>query len=152
EDGVDRLYINQNDTADANDRIVFFKDGTNNWYAGIGFESDAVRLKTTQPSDHKAKCISGLFDVPIQLQARKSICIRFYISGSVKDPGEIKENISQVRRNLPDLFVKKRIRYGVLEKTAEIKIPDTLLQKAYRWGKYNTDWLQREVPGFGKGL
>ena len=147
DDGADRY-----DSSNGGDRLVVFKDGSNSWFAGIGFELNTFRLKKIQHTDYKGKGVSGLFEIPINLPAGKSTCFRIYISGSIKGVREIKENISLVRTNLADLFAQKKNRYEVLEKTAEIKVPDSLLQKAYRWGKYNTDWLQRDVPGFGRGL
>jgi glycogen debranching enzyme len=50
-----------------------------------------------------------------------------------------------------DWFAKKK-RYEQLAQQAEIQIPDPELQRAYRWIKYNSDWLVRDVPGIGRGF
>jgi glycogen debranching enzyme len=147
EDGVDRI-----DSAKSNDKQVIFKDAANSWYAGIGSDLKTVGLKSLRSREQKAKCISGIFETPIDLDAGKSMSFRLYISGSTKNAAEVKENISQVESNLPTLFAQKKNRFEGIETLADIRIPDTLLQTAYRWGKYNTDWLRRDVPGFGKGL
>jgi glycogen debranching enzyme len=39
-----------------------------------------------------------------------------------------------------------------LAQQAEIQVPDPELQRTYRWIKYNSDWLVREVPGIGRGF
>ncbi|HEY2349175.1 MAG TPA: hypothetical protein VGH64_09175, partial [Puia sp.] len=145
-DGADRI-----DSSATGKGMTIFKDALNSWYAGIGFD-EKIHLKKTQPTGYKGKGVSGVFETLVDLAAGQSTVLRFYISGSIKGAGEIKDNISIATGRLVELFTQKKNRYELIEKTAEIKIPDPLLQKAYRWGKYNTDWLQRDVPGFGRGL
>ncbi len=46
----------------------------------------------------------------------------------------------------------KKARYTGLAQKSKLTIPDKELEKAFRWVKYNTDWLVRDVPGQGRGL
>ncbi|HAH25549.1 MAG TPA: hypothetical protein DCL77_17625 [Prolixibacteraceae bacterium] len=132
--------------------ILYFRDKSNTWYTGIGFENDPVQFKGLKKTAYKGKGVTGITILPCQLPAGKSFNFRFYISGSLSGIGEIDQNISAVRSKLLDLFYRKENRYAAIAKTAEIIVPDQLLQTAYNWGKYATDWLVRDVPSLGHGL
>ena len=70
----------------------------------------------------------------------------------MKNETEIQENLRVAKENLKDLYEQKRLRYEEIDRTAAITIPDTLLMTAYQWGKYNSDWLVRDVPGLGNAM
>ena len=88
----------------------------------------------------------------LNLAANEVRNIRFFISGSMKNETEIQENLRVAKENLKDLYEQKRLRYEEIDRTAAITIPDTLLMTAYQWGKYNSDWLVRDVPGLGNAM
>ncbi|HEY3370429.1 MAG TPA: hypothetical protein VGK10_06255 [Prolixibacteraceae bacterium] len=147
--------IDQKDTLyqfDQKRSILYFRDSGNSWYTGIGFENDPVQFKGLKKTAYKGQGISGVLSLPCDLPAGKSFRFRFYISGSLTGIGEIDRNISTVRSKLSDLFFRKKNRYTTIEQTAEIRVPDQLLESAYNWGKYSTDWLVRDVPSLGHGL
>lgn len=137
---------------DNSNHILFFKDEVNTWYTGIGFENNKARFRETQKTKYKGKGITGVITLQCDLEAGTFQYFRFYIAGSVKNSNEIIKNISLAKTQLVSLFDQKKKRYNTIEKTAEIIVPDTLVQTAYNWGKYATDWLQRDIPGLGKGL
>jgi hypothetical protein len=147
QDGADQFI-----SFDSIGRLLIFKDQSNLWYAGIGFENHNVRLLEVKKSAYKGMGKTGVVRIKLDLPAGRSKYVRLYLSGSEKDNREIKENILKAEAGLPDLFEQKRKRYQKMENTAEISVPDSLVQTAYNWGKYTTDWLQREVPGLGRGL
>ncbi len=132
--------------------ILTFKDGNNDWYTGIQSDNPATRLKEIKKSVRKSKGITGVMEIDLDLPAGSSKYLHIYISGSSKSNRESDENLTYVSSRLKDLFQIKKKRYGQIEKTAEIILPDTGLQTAYTWGKYATDWLQRDIPGTGRGL
>jgi len=140
------------DSFDKNNDILYFRDLGNPWYAGIGFENSQVRCKRIKKASDKGNGISAFTSVPCLIPAAGSITFRFYLSGSLTGKTEIEQNISKVRLQLPNLFSIKKLRYDSIEKTAQITIPDKLLETAFNWGKYSTDWLVRDVPGLGQGL
>ena len=137
---------------DKNRSILYFRDKGNSWYTGVGFENSLVQFKGLKKTTYKGKGLTGITTLPCQIPAGKTVSFRFYISGSLKDVGEIEKNISLVREKLSELFYSKKKRYTEIEKTAKIIVPDQLLETAYNWGKYSTDWLVRDVPGMGQGL
>ena len=147
--------IDQKDTLATFDKqraILYFRDKGNSWFTGIGFGTDRVQFNGLKKTSYKGKGVTGVTSLPCQIPAGKSFSFRFYISGSLKGIGEIDQNISAARSKLLDLFYRKKNRYTTIEKTAEIIVPDELLQTAYNWGKYTTDWLVRDVPSLGHGL
>lgn len=147
--------IDQQDTLvtfDRNHNILYFRDKGNTWYAGVGFENNLVHFKEQKKSIYKGNGITGVSTLQCFIPEEKSISFRFYISGSLSGMGEIAKNISYAKSQLSSLFYSKKQRYSTIEKTAEINVPDKRLETAYKWGKYATDWLVRDVPGMGKGL
>jgi len=140
------------DSFDKNHAILYFRDQGNHWYAGIGFEKNQVRCKTKKKASDKWNGITGVTSLQCVIPATSSSIFRFYLSGSLTGKSEIEQNISKVRWQLQYLFSTKKLRYDSIESTAKITIPDKLLETAYTWGKYSTDWLVRDVPGLGQGL
>jgi glycogen debranching enzyme len=148
-------WIDHQDTLvslDKNHNILCFRDKGNNWFAGIGFENNQVQFKELKKTNYKGNGITGVSTLQCFIPGGKKFTFRFYISGSLSGVGEIEKNISYAKFHLFSLFNNKKERYNAIEKTAEIRIPDKLLETAYNWGKYTTDWLMRDVPGMGQGL
>ena len=137
---------------DTDHSVMYYRDQVNSWYAGIGFENNGVQLRELQKTPFKDKGITGVSLLQCHIPAGKSFEFRFYVSGSLSGTGEIEKNISVARSQLSQLFNDKKKRYHSIEETAEIAVPDKLLETAYAWGKYNTDWLLRDVPAMGEGL
>ncbi|SBV93730.1 conserved hypothetical protein [uncultured Dysgonomonas sp.] len=132
---------------------IIVKDSLNEWYAGISSETDSLIIASSEDSRLKGKGISIRLNIPAQdLKAKEKKIVRFYMSGSMKNTTEIDQNLKIAKENIKNLFADKKQRYADIDRRAEITIPDTLLMQAYRWGKYNTDWLVRDVPGMGQGL
>jgi len=147
--------MDEKDTLDHVDNaksIVYFRDKVNTWYAGIGFDNPRVHFKGLKKTMYNDKGITGVTSIRCVIQARKSYCYRFYVSGSISGITEIENTITTVRSQLSQLYKEKKQRYSDIDNTAEIIIPDKKLEKAYTWGKYSTDWLIREVPGMGRGM
>ena len=146
-DGADTLasYIEKSN-------LFIFKDGLNTWYTGMGFENNHAKFKAIKKTSYKGKGITSEVTLQYHLAPGAAEYFRFYISGSTGNSNEIVKNISSVKNQLAFLFEQKKKRYQTIEQTATVKVPDSLLQTAYNWGKYATDWLQRDVPGLGKGL
>lgn len=148
-------WIDQQDTlvtVDKNHHILYFRDKGNNWNTGIGFENSQFQFKELKKSVYKGNGITGVSTLQCSIPAGKTFTFRVYSSGSLYGMEEIEKNISYAKSQLSSLFDSKKDRYNTIEKIAEINVPDKLLETAYRWGKYATDWLMRDVPGMGQGL
>jgi len=133
--------------------MILIQDSLNSWYAGITVEDHTWKIRQVSDSEWKGMGITVSTQLStITLQPGEEKSIRFYIGGSMKSPMEVEQNIQVARENLPELLKQKINRFEQIDRRAEITIPDTLLMKAYQWGKYNTDWLIRDVPGMGRAM
>lgn len=132
---------------------IIIKDSLNKWFAGISSETDSIIIAGSENSILKGQGISVRLKIPEQdLEADEKKVVRFYISGSMKNTTEVDQNLKIAKENIKSLFAEKKQRYAEIDRRAQITIPDTLLMQAYQWGKYNTDWLVRDIPGMGQGL
>lgn len=146
-DGQDYLIEN----GEYNTFVV--KDSLNNWFVGITSDADSLQLISNQKSEMKGNELNlKLKTRSIAINPNEKYTVRFYIGGSINNIEEVNENLSFAKNNIKDLFNKKKERYNEIDNTASITVPDTLLMKAYQWGKYNTDWLIRDVPNMGRGI
>jgi glycogen debranching enzyme len=95
---------------------------------------------------------SAAFGVQLNIPAGSELIFPIYIAGSTESELRALETIADLRENLEaDWFSKKR-RYEEISEKSAIDIPDKQLQKAFKWTKYNTDWLVRDVPDLGRGF
>jgi glycogen debranching enzyme len=88
----------------------------------------------------------------LTIPAQGTINLPITIAGSYQSAQEAKEQFTKASRNPAQLLGQKKNRYQQIAQTARLNIPDEKLQQAYRWVKYNTDWLIRDVPQVGRGL
>lgn len=147
--------IDQQDTLakfDKEKSILYFRDKGNTWFTGIGLDNNQTLFSHLKKTTYNDKGITGVTTLRCDIPSKKSFTYRFYISGSLSGTKEIESNIRTAGSQLSTLFASKKNRYESIEKMAEIIIPDKLLETAYTWGKYSTDWLVRDVPGLGRGM
>jgi glycogen debranching enzyme len=89
-------------------------------------------------------------DITLEAGAKKSL--RFVIAGSSTSEAEARATYLELLQNAGPLLVEKRDRYAALAEKSKLSIPDTALQQAFEWLKYNSDWMIQEVPGIGRGI
>lgn len=143
-DGKDELLSSGN-----NNDIYVVKDHNNAWFAGIAVKGAKTSL---QQQEGGGNTLNTALLSDIHVPKEGTAYIRYFVSGSTNSAHEITKNISRASERLPQLFNAKAQRYVAISKQASISVPDTLLQQAYEWGKYNSDWLVREVPGMGRAM
>ncbi len=132
--------------------ICIIKDSLNCWFAGISSEETLILSEPSQ-NQFKGQGICTNFQPLIQqIPSGTKKTLRFYIAGSNSNKTEVEQNLQFCIQNVERLFNEKKQRYHQIDKRAHITIPDTLLAQAYQWGKYNNDWLIREVPEMGRGM
>ncbi|MEX6690413.1 hypothetical protein QTN47_23075 [Danxiaibacter flavus] len=143
-DGKDELA-----SADDNKGMYFIKDHNNTWFAGIAVEGAKTNL---QKQEGAGNTLNAAFASDLRVRKNRTAYVRYFISGSINNAREAGGMISIVRNDLARMFFQKAMRYEVIARQAHVSIPDTLLQQAYEWGKYNSDWLVRDVPGMGRAM
>ena len=146
-DGKDNVY-----RFDKKTNTLILKDSLSPWFAGIALEGKNVSFLGNEKSKLKGNGTTVSLQKTIVLEGNKTQIVRFYISGSIHNPEQTIAELNTTEKNLKKLIKQKIARYKEIDNTATIKIPDTKLEEAYKWGKYNTDWLVRDIEGLGRGL
>ena len=132
------------------------KDQGNPWFTVWG-TNDGLALQQTEglacgAYSPKGKGATAGFSLEVNLPAASEQIIPVYIAGSTESESKAMETLVDMKKNLVSDWFSKKKRYEQLALQAEIQVPDPELQRAYRWIKYNSDWLVREVPGIGRGF
>lgn len=132
------------------------KDAGNDWFVLFGADQSPV----AQVADSSAYCNyhpqglgkSGQLFYELVLGPEDTKTLRFFIAGSYTDQGDVQRTYDLLRSN-PEVFLKDKIKhYNKIASQSRLTIEDKVLQQAFEWVKYNTEWLVREVPEIGRGL
>ncbi len=140
---------------EADRRAWVAKDSLNSWYVMAG--------STTEPASHglpSAACnykplgrgtrAATLY--ALEVPPHGSVVLPITIAGSYKSLDDVRETYNLARRDAAKNLTAKQERYATLAAKTKLTIPDKKLETAFRWVKYNTDWLVRDVPAVGRGL
>ena len=148
-DGPDRL------TWDAGRQVFEGKDSLQDWYVVFGADHHTSGGKAEPASclfERRGNGATGALHYLLPIEPGASSHITFVVAGSYRSLDEAGQTFQQVMERGPELLLEKRERYATLAGTARLSIPDSAIQTAYQWVKYNTDWLVRDVPELGRGL
>ncbi|MEA5137872.1 alpha-L-rhamnosidase-related protein [Arcicella rigui] len=131
------------------------KDALNDWFVMFGgANAEKVNLSEKALCDYTPQgkgCRSALkFIVKIPANSTKTLPIT--IAGSYQSSQKMKDTYRFVQANANKLLAEKQARYESIEQKTRLTIPDKKLEQAFRWVKYDTDWLIRDVPEIGRGL
>ncbi|PIQ47649.1 MAG: glycogen debranching protein [Cytophagales bacterium CG12_big_fil_rev_8_21_14_0_65_40_12] len=131
------------------------KDENNEWYT--------VFASSLKPSAHFLSAASCDFErkglgttasltYKIEVPAKGQMVLPFTIAGSYTSKAKAIANLKFTQENAASLLASKVKRYGEIENIATLTIPNKKIEQAFRWTKYNTDWLIRDVEGLGRGI
>lgn len=131
------------------------KDQGNPWFTVWG-TAEGITLFPENGFDcnysPKGNGAAAGFSLEINLPGETEQIIPVFIAGSSESELKAMETLVDLRKNLDTDWYAKKKRYESLASLSEIQIPDSDLQNAFQWIKYNTDWLVRDVPGIGRGF
>ncbi|MEO1715388.1 MAG: glycogen debranching protein, partial [Bacteroidota bacterium] len=131
------------------------KDQENDWYvswtAGEPAAGHSTELENCLFEPGGQGC-ARQSSYRIQVPAKGKRSLPFVISGSDKSMEKALSEMDAILASATDLWQEKEARYQQIAQQTTIEIPDKKLETAFRWVKYNTDWLITEVPGIGRGL
>lgn len=130
------------------------KDKKNNWFVQFGSKIPRIQHHQNKTCEFisagKGCNASIVFDITIP--ANGQFVLPLTIAGSYISKELAKKTFLDVQKNALKYLSDKKNRYESIEKNASISIPDKKLEQAFRWVKYNADWLVRTVPAFGSGI
>ncbi|TLV04089.1 glycogen debranching protein [Dyadobacter luticola] len=131
------------------------KDSLNDWYVTFGSNIKPEKhAKGSISCDYrpKGKGITASIGYSLDIPAGETVLLPITISGSYVSAEKAKETFAEVQKNAAKLLETKKQRYAALAEKTKLAIPDKNLEQTFRWVKYDTDWLMRDVPAFGRGL
>lgn len=131
------------------------KDSLNGWYVMTG--------STTEPTSHGPPTAACAYKpagkgtraatvYALEIPPHGSVVLPITIAGSYQSLDAVRETYAAARRDAAKNLTAKKERYESIAAKTKLTIPDKKLQTAFRWVKYNTDWLVRDVPEVGRGL
>lgn len=88
----------------------------------------------------------------VELPPYAHVVIPFVIAGSDESKEEAIASLKKVLANAGQMLQNKAKRYQSIANQAKLTVPDKKLEEAFRWVKYNTDWLINDVEGLGRGI
>lgn len=145
--------INTKDKAVYNEKnkVYVFKDSLNPWYGVLGSD-----LPMAKPSNAvfntERKDAQGGFNSSLVIAPYDTITFSYVLSGSYKSKEDAIVTFHNIKTNWQSQVQEKRDRYQKLASQSKLITPDSTLNTAFEWLKYNCDWLIREVPEIGSGI
>ncbi|WP_418497518.1 glycogen debranching protein [Flagellimonas sp.] len=127
------------------------KDVSNSWYNIFGSDQAPVSTLSTE-NPQSTHGVSSTLTYNIELPAGSSSILNFTIAGSYTSLDDALENYNNIQEQHYTLAKAKKERYIQLASQTKLTIPDKELEQAFRWLKYNCDWLVRTVPEIGTGI
>jgi glycogen debranching enzyme len=131
------------------------KDSLNPWFVRVGAQVRPGTHRQGTPAcgyDPQGKgCRAGL-TYALEIPAGGRVSLPITIAGSSVSSDQAKSTYLSAQQNALQNLQAKKARYLTIAQKSKLTIPDKKLETAFRWVKYNTDWLVREVPGLGRGL
>ena len=131
------------------------QDSLNPWFVRVGssVKPDSHGQGTPTCSYHPqgSGCRMGLV-YTLEVPAGGSVSLPITIAGSFKSAEQAQQTYLLAQQNALQNLQSKKARYLTLSQKTKLTIPDKKLETAFRWVKYNTDWLVRDVSGLGRGL
>ena len=143
-DGKDEAKFNQNSWT--------VKDKLNSWYTVYGSSLKGTVVSSNEKHSTKPNTSITNTKYELNIPAYASSSFPFIISGSDKTEMEAKKTFEEVKVNAFSFAQKKKTRLENVNSKSKITINDKELEKGFRWVKYDTDWLIRDVEGQGRGL
>ncbi|MCF2517253.1 glycogen debranching protein [Dyadobacter sp. CY351] len=131
------------------------KDSLNDWYVMFGAAmSPKSHEQKAITCDYKpqGKGVSASLQYELAIAGNSAISLSITISGSYKSKEDARKTFTETQANATKLLLAKKERYKSIDSKTKLTIPDKNLEQAFRWTKYNTDWLIRDVPEIGRGL
>ena len=148
---------------DAEDEISFdenlsaikAKDKNNPWHLLFGSSSKASSATEADgclPATRKGLGKDATLSYSLHVEANGEVIIPIYIAGSYQSEESLRANYEILKTKGQEKLTQKINRYTSIDSTAHLTIPDKDIEQMYKWLKYNTDWLVRNVPEQGIGL
>ena len=139
----------------AADQRWVIKDRGNAWFVTFGSPLPVTEHAPTEghcPYDPAGQGVATTLRYTLNVPPQSSARLPITVAGSYISEKQAQTTYDYVQQNADSLLRQKQARYRTLARQTELTVPDQDLQRAFRWVRYNTDWLVRDVPEQGRGL
>jgi glycogen debranching enzyme len=130
----------------------FVKDKLNPWYVVYGSQLKGNVVSKNENLLNKLNVSITRTQYNLSISAKATASLPLVISGSEKSELEALKTFEELKLNASSFLQKKKSRLVNVNEKSKITLSDKELEKGFRWIKYNTDWLIRDVEGQGRGL
>ncbi|MBT8254402.1 MAG: glycogen debranching protein [Bacteroidia bacterium] len=148
---TDMVDSEDNATYNADEDAWQIKDQNNPWSVMFGSDMKSVS-QSPKRNEQTGVGASGAISYSLEIAPQKSKLLNVFIAGSYISQDDMKSTFDSLKSNWTTLIKDKKERYAQLAKQSKLTIPDSSMQQAFEWLKYNCDWLIREVPEVGTGI
>lgn len=145
-DGKDQSHY------DSKNRYWVAKDAKNPWYAVYGSPLEEKGSTDLGAKSNKPNTSCTKTQYSIVLKSKGVFSVPFIVSGSSTSKEEATQAYNRARSTAFELIQKKKQRLLQLNEKSKVTLNDKELTTAFRWLKYNSDWLTVNVAGMGKGM
>ncbi|MDI9864291.1 glycogen debranching protein [Flectobacillus sp. DC10W] len=153
----------RNNMIDAEDKATWrnasqswvIKDQKNPWHVQFGASiSTKSHHQNTSDCQFKSQGLGTKASLiyNIVIAPKSKFILPIVIAGSYQSEGDVNKTFGNIQKNAFALLQQKIKRYESIAKQSSLTVPDKKLEQAFRWVKYNTDWLVRDVPAVGRGM
>jgi hypothetical protein len=144
--------IDEKDEAVFKENKWLVKDKLNPWYMVYGSRLKGNVVSEKEKLSHKPNISITRTQYDLTVSPKATSIFPLIISGSEKSELEALKTYEELSQNAYSLLQKKKNRLENVNEKSKITLSDKELEKGFRWIKYNTDWLIRDVEGQGRGL
>ncbi|MFY0688057.1 MAG: glycogen debranching protein [Cyclobacteriaceae bacterium] len=144
-DGQDSVWIEETSGN------IIGKDQLNDWFTIINSEGFKKAERNLCSWERSGKGINASISKVIELRGLETSAVKFLISGSSSSIADAQITLERLN-NTQLLFDEKRTLYDSLAQQSKLVSGDSTIDQMFRWVKYNTQWLVRDVPSTGRGV
>lgn len=128
------------------------KDALNPWYVVYGSTLAATPSNNSEAKAGKPNTSITHSRYSFEIDRNAVFSLPFIVAGSAKTREEAIEAFSQLSNNAFASLSRKKERILKLDENSKLTLNDKEIETAFRWLKYNCDWLALDVDGIGKGI
>jgi glycogen debranching enzyme len=138
------------------DGVFVGRDSANPWFVVFGGSQTpsqtAVSRDLWGPEQTAGRGISGQLTYSLKLAGSARQRLTFAIAGSSQSADAARQTFDRLIAQHADLWDAKSTRYQSILDSSDLTVPDPTVEVAFKWIKFNYDWLIRKVPSIGEGL
>ncbi|HTE28075.1 alpha-L-rhamnosidase-related protein [Flavitalea sp.] len=128
------------------------KDGLNKWFVVYGSTVTGIPQLVPVIDNTKPNTSTTITTYSYRLAPGASLLFPVTFAASMQSEAKAISLLKDVNKQHVKLLAEKKKRVLDLDNKSKITLSDKKLETAFRWIKYNNDWLIIDVPGRGRAI